>query len=80
MRDVCDRRAAEARRVQTLVQTSPSYLGCRQRKSRVQSGISLVCDLKHVGVVGHDDLVTTVRIYTHVVADERELDYAELLV
>ena len=29
---------------------------------------------------GHDDLVTTARTYTHVVADERELDYAELLV
>lgn len=29
---------------------------------------------------GHDDLVTTARSYTHVVADERELDYAELLV
>jgi integrase len=29
--------------------------------------------------VGHDDLVTTARTYTHVVADERELDYAELL-
>jgi integrase len=31
-------------------------------------------------LVGHDDLVTTARTYTHVVADERELDYAELLV
>jgi integrase len=30
-------------------------------------------------LVGHDDLVTTARTYTHVVADERELDYAELL-
>jgi integrase len=30
--------------------------------------------------VGHDDLVTTVRTYTHVLADERELDYAKLLV
>jgi hypothetical protein len=29
--------------------------------------------------VGHDDPVTTARTYTHVV-DERELDYAELLV
>jgi integrase len=29
--------------------------------------------------VGHDDLVTTARTYTHVVADERELDYAMLL-
>jgi integrase len=29
--------------------------------------------------VGHDDLVTTARTYTHVVADERELDYAGLL-
>jgi integrase len=28
--------------------------------------------------VGHDDLVTTARTYTHVVADERELDYATL--
>jgi integrase len=26
--------------------------------------------------VGHDDLVTTARTYTHVVADEREVDYA----
>jgi hypothetical protein len=29
--------------------------------------------------VGHDDLVTTVRTYTHVVADEGELDYSSLL-
>jgi integrase len=29
--------------------------------------------------VGHDDLVTTARTYTHVVVDERELDYAALL-
>jgi integrase len=31
-------------------------------------------------LVGHDDLVTTARTYTHVVADERELDYSGLLV
>lgn len=30
-------------------------------------------------LVGHDDLVTTARTYTHVVADERELDYASLI-
>ena len=30
-------------------------------------------------LVGHDDLVTTARTYTHVVADERELEYATLL-
>lgn len=30
-------------------------------------------------LVGHDDLVTTARTYTHVVVDERELDYAALL-
>jgi integrase len=30
-------------------------------------------------LVGHDDLVTTARTYTHVVADERELDYKEVL-
>jgi integrase len=30
-------------------------------------------------LVGHDDLVTTARTYTHVVADEAELDYGELL-
>ena len=30
-------------------------------------------------LVGHDDLVTTARTYTHVVADERELDYERLL-
>jgi integrase len=29
--------------------------------------------------VGHDDLVTTARTYTHVVADEREVPYAEML-
>jgi integrase len=29
--------------------------------------------------VGHDDLVTTARTYTHVVADERELEYSQLL-
>jgi integrase len=30
-------------------------------------------------LVGHDDLVTTARTYTHVVADERELDYPALM-
>jgi integrase len=30
-------------------------------------------------LVGHDDLITTARTYTHVVADEGELDYTELL-
>ena len=30
-------------------------------------------------LVGHDDLMTTARTYTHVVADERELDYSSLL-
>jgi integrase len=30
-------------------------------------------------LVGHDDLVTTARTYTHVVADEGELDYEALL-
>lgn len=30
-------------------------------------------------LVGHDDLVTTARTYTHVVADEGELDYGEML-
>jgi len=30
-------------------------------------------------LVGHDDLVTTTRTYTHVVADEREIEYAEVL-
>jgi hypothetical protein len=29
--------------------------------------------------VGHDDLVTTARTYTHLVADERELDYPAVL-
>ena len=29
--------------------------------------------------VGHGDIVTTARVYTHVVADETELDYAELV-
>jgi integrase len=31
-------------------------------------------------LVGHDDLMTTARTYTHVVADEGELDYAAVLV
>jgi integrase len=30
-------------------------------------------------LVGHDDLVTTARTYTHVVVDEGELDYAEVM-
>lgn len=30
-------------------------------------------------LVGHSDLVTTARTYTHVVADEAELDYARLI-
>jgi integrase len=30
-------------------------------------------------LVGHDDLVTTARTYTHVIADERELQYDRLL-
>jgi len=29
--------------------------------------------------VGHGDLVTTARTYTHVLADEQELDYAALI-
>jgi integrase len=29
--------------------------------------------------VGHDDLVTTARTYTHVMVDESEVDYAEAL-
>jgi integrase len=29
--------------------------------------------------VGHDDLVTTARTYTHVIADETELDYERML-
>jgi integrase len=29
-------------------------------------------------LVGHDDLMTTARTYTHVIGDERELDYAAL--
>jgi integrase len=29
--------------------------------------------------VGHDDITTTSRVYTHVVADERELRYEHLL-
>lgn len=30
-------------------------------------------------IVGHDDLMTTARTYTHVVADEREIDYGVML-
>jgi integrase len=30
-------------------------------------------------LVGHDDLFTTARTYTHVVADEQEIDYTELI-
>jgi integrase len=30
-------------------------------------------------LVGHDDLMTTARTYTHVMADEQELDYAALV-
>jgi integrase len=30
-------------------------------------------------LVGHDDLMTTARTYTHVVADEQELDYEKML-
>ncbi|HEY4237366.1 MAG TPA: hypothetical protein VGM45_08525 [Gaiellaceae bacterium] len=29
--------------------------------------------------VGHDDLVTTARTYTHVIADEAEVNYEEAL-
>ena len=29
--------------------------------------------------VGHADLVTTARTYTHVLGDEQELDYVELI-
>jgi len=28
--------------------------------------------------VGHDDMTTTSRVYTHVLADEKEVDYAAL--
>lgn len=30
-------------------------------------------------VVGHGDLVTTARTYTHVLVDEREIEYADLV-
>ena len=30
-------------------------------------------------LVGHDDIVTTARTYTHVISDERELVYHDLL-
>ena len=30
-------------------------------------------------LVGHDDLMTTARVYTHIVADQGELDYTGLL-
>jgi integrase len=30
-------------------------------------------------LVGHDDLMTTARTYTHVVADEGELEYAAII-
>ena len=30
-------------------------------------------------LVGHDDLVTTARTYTHTIVDEAELDYPKLL-
>jgi len=30
-------------------------------------------------LVGHDDLITTARTYTHVISDEREIDYEELV-
>jgi hypothetical protein len=30
-------------------------------------------------LIGHDDLITRALTYTHVVADERELDYSQLL-
>jgi hypothetical protein len=33
---------------------------------------------EHREVVGHDDLMTTARTYPHVVADVREIDYAEI--
>jgi integrase len=29
--------------------------------------------------VGHDDITTTSRVYTHVVTDEREIVYSEVL-
>jgi hypothetical protein len=29
--------------------------------------------------VGHDDLMTTARTYTHVIADETEVSYEEVL-
>jgi integrase len=30
-------------------------------------------------LVGHDDLITTARTYTHVISDERELEYERML-
>jgi integrase len=29
--------------------------------------------------VGHDDITTTSRVYTHVLTDEAELDYSSLI-
>jgi hypothetical protein len=30
-------------------------------------------------LVGHDELVTTARTHTHVIADEREVEYSKAL-
>lgn len=60
--------------------------GCRRSHPTIYDiGVSVSCTWPgmpwaQIGEqVGHDDITTTSRVYTHVVADEAELDYAAVL-
>jgi integrase len=66
-------RAATAAGVPTF---SPHDLRHRRVSLLHRQGL----DWARIGeAVGHDDLVTTARTYTHVIADEAEIDYAQAL-
>jgi hypothetical protein len=51
--------------------TTSATAGSRSCIGRASTGIGQA--------VGHDDLMTTARTYTHVIADEAEVDYAGVL-
>jgi hypothetical protein len=53
---------------------------CR-RSARTTSDTAAYVSWARIGeAVGHDDITTTSRVYTHVVADEREIDYSVVAV
>ncbi len=75
MRVICDRESAE---------NGPCYTGCYTDQSRYHRRISLLHEQSvswaRIGeAVGHGDIATTARHYTHVLSDGTEVDYSELI-